>query len=76
MISRNEDHDPLFAVPFGIGTALTLDEAALLIELDDVYWSEEGILSVQVTLATLALLGATVLGARAFGRGEEEVLGV
>ncbi len=75
VISRNEDHDPLFAVPFGIGAAMTLDEAALLIELDDVYWSQEGVLSVQVTLATLALLGATVLGARAFGRGEDEVLG-
>ncbi len=75
VISRDESLDPWFAVPFGVGTALTLDEAALLIELEDVYWSEEGVLSVQVTLATLALLGATALGARAFGRGEEEVLG-
>jgi hypothetical protein len=71
---RNEAFDPLFAVPFGIGTALTLDEAALLVELEDVYWSEEGVLSVQVTLATIAMLGALALGLRAFRRGEAEVL--
>lgn len=75
VISRDEDLDPWLAVPFGIGTALTFDEAALLVEFEDVYWSEEGVLSVQVTLATLALLGATALGARAFSRGEDEVLG-
>lgn len=75
VISRNEDHDPIFAVPLGVGAALTLDEAALLIELEDVYWSEEGVLSVQVTLGTLALLGATALGLRAFRRGEPPVLG-
>ncbi len=75
VISRNEGHDPWFAIPFGIGTALTLDEAALLIELEDVYWSEEGILSVQVSLAALAMLGATALGLRLLERGEDEVLG-
>ena len=74
VISRNDAHDPWLAVPFGIGTALTLDEAALLVELEDVYWSEEGVLSVQVTLAALALLGATALAARAFNRGEATVL--
>lgn len=75
VISRNDDHDAWLAIPFGAGAALTLDEAALLVELEDVYWSEEGILSVQVTLAALALLGATALGIRALGRGEDEVLG-
>ena len=74
IVVRDEALDPLFAVPFGIGTALTLDEAALLVELEDVYWSEEGVLSVQVTLATMALLGALALGLRVLRRGEAEVL--
>ena len=30
------------AVPFGVGMGLTLDESALLLELDDVYWSARG----------------------------------
>ena len=46
------------AIPFGVGVALVLDEAALLLELDDVYWSDEGKLSVQIAFAALGLLGA------------------
>ena len=76
ILSRNEDHDPLLAVPFGIGAALTLDESALLLRLDDVYWSEEGILSVQITLATASLVAASALAVRILRRGEERVLEV
>ena len=28
---------------------MTLDESALLLELEDVYWTEEGVLSLQIT---------------------------
>jgi hypothetical protein len=48
----------LVALPFGIGVALVLDESALLIELDDVYWTEEGLLSVQIVFASMAMLSA------------------
>ncbi len=72
--SREEALDPWLALPFGVGTALTLDEAALLVELEDVYWSEEGVLSLQVSLGTVALLGALTLGLRIVRRGEAEVL--
>lgn len=75
VVSRDETLDRWFAIPLGVGAALTMDEAALLVELEDVYWSEEGVLSVQASLATLSLLGATALGVRAFRRGEPEVLG-
>lgn len=74
VLSRDEDLDPLLAIPFGIGVALTLDESALLLRLDDVYWSEEGIVSVQITLAALALTSATALVVRALHRGEQVVL--
>jgi hypothetical protein len=30
-------------LPFGVGMGLTLDESALLLELEDVYWSREGL---------------------------------
>ena len=53
----------MLAVPFGVGMGLTLDESALLLELDDVYWSREGLLSVQITLAVTALLASTGAGA-------------
>jgi hypothetical protein len=74
IITRDEDLEPKLAVPFGIGMGLTLDESALLLELDDVYWSEEGILSVQVTLAVTAMLGSLTLALRFLRRGEQVVL--
>ena len=74
IISRDERHDPLLAVPFGVGAALTLDESALLLALDDVYWSEQGVLSVQITLAISAVASAIVVAARVLRRGEREVL--
>jgi hypothetical protein len=74
IISRDEAWDPWLAVPFGAGAALTLDEAALLVELEDVYWSPEGLLSVQVSLGAIAVLGALAVGGRMIRRGEAEVL--
>ena len=74
IVIRNDAVERWMALPFGVGMGLTLDESALLLELDDVYWSEEGILSVQITLAVTALLAATALAARVLMRGEQEVL--
>lgn len=74
IVTRDESLEPKLAVPFGVGMGLTLDESALLLELDDVYWSREGLLSVQITLAVTAMLGAIALGLRFLRRGEEVVL--
>lgn len=62
------------AIPFGAGVALTLDESALLLKLDDVYWTEEGAVSVQVTLASFAVLSTLLVGLRVLRRGERAVL--
>jgi len=62
MGSQSETTRRWLAVPFGGGAALVLDEAALLLELEDVYWSEEGVLSLQVAFAALALLAAVGYG--------------
>jgi lysyl-tRNA synthetase, class II len=65
----------VFAVLFGVGTALVLDEFALIFHLQDVYWSEEGRKSIDaVILATggtlLVLLGAFPPGLREIGDDE------
>lgn len=52
----------LGAVLVGVGTSLVLDEFALLLRLDDVYWQEEGRLSVQVVALACACLGLVLLG--------------
>lgn len=74
ILTRDETLEPWLAVPFGAGMGLTLDESALLLELEDVYWSREGLLSVQITLAVMAMLGALMLGLRFLRRGEQVVL--
>ena len=51
---------------------LTMDEAALLLDLRDVYWTRQGLLSVQVSLGVTATLAATILGLRMLRRGEEK----
>jgi hypothetical protein len=74
IVARNPRLDRLLAVPFGVGVALTLDESALLLKLDDVYWTEEGLVSVQITLATSAMLSTLALVLRVLKRGEATVL--
>jgi len=72
--SRRDEFDRWLAIPFGIGIALVLDESALLLRLEDVYWSEEGVLSVQVGLAASSLLAALAYLARMIRKGEGHVL--
>jgi hypothetical protein len=74
ILTRDERLEPRLAVPFGVGMGLTLDESALLLELDDVYWTREGLLSVQITLAVTALLASLALALRFLRRGEHVVL--
>ena len=54
----------------GSGIGLTFDESALLLELEDVYWTEEGLVGVQITLAVASLLARSVLALRILRRGE------
>jgi hypothetical protein len=70
--TRSERMEATFAVAFGAGMGLTMDEAALLLDLEDVYWTRQGLLSVQVSLGVTATLAATILGLRVLRRGEEK----
>ncbi len=71
LTAGNERVESALALPFGIGMGLTMDEAALLLDLEDVYWTRQGLLSVQVSLGVTATLAATILGLRMLRRGEE-----
>ena len=69
--TRSDRAESALAVPFGVGMGLTMDEAALLLDLRDVYWTRQGLLSVQISLGVTATLAATILGLRMLRRGEE-----
>ncbi len=47
---------------FGIGAGLTIDEFALWVYLDDVYWAEEGRSSIDATVLAAAAMGLLLLG--------------
>jgi hypothetical protein len=52
----------IFAGLFGIGAGLTLDEFALWLHLEDVYWSEEGRRSVDAVVIASVVAGLVLLG--------------
>lgn len=55
------------AVVFGVGAGLLLDEFALIVHLDDVYWTEAGRRSVEVVVLTAAFVGLVLSGFSPFG---------
>jgi hypothetical protein len=71
-LGRETPWAEIFAGLFGCGAALVLDEFALILRLDDVYWSEQGRLSVDAVFLATAALGLLLLGSAPFGIGDEE----
>lgn len=59
---------PMTAAAYGSGLALIVDELALLLDLSDVYWANDGRVSVDVAVAGVAA-GGTLLAAVPFWRG-------
>lgn len=54
---------------FGVGAALVLDEFALILHLDDVYWSAKGRKSIDAVVLAAGVTGLLLLGALPFGIG-------
>jgi hypothetical protein len=55
------------AVLFGIGAGLTVDEFALWVYLDDVYWAKEGRASIDAVVVASAAMLLVLLGVQPFG---------
>ena len=60
----------LIAIGFGVGAGFTLDEFALWVRLEDVYWAEEGRASFDAVVCTVAFGALVVIGTRPFGLDE------
>jgi hypothetical protein len=56
----------ILAILFGIGVGLTLDEFALWLNLEDVYWSERGRRSIDAVIVAAGVAGIALLGVRAW----------
>ena len=70
LLTDDDALEDRLAVPMGVGMGLTFDEAALLLDLRDVYWTRQGLLSVQLSFGLTAILGSAILGMRMLQRGE------
>jgi hypothetical protein len=70
LLTDDDALEQRLAIPMGAGFGLTFDEAALLLDLRDVYWSREGLLSVQLSLGATAILSTAILTMRMLRRGE------
>ncbi len=71
LLTESDELEDRLAVPMGVGMGLTFDEAALLLDLRDVYWTREGLLSVQLSLGATAILSIAILTQRMLRRGEQ-----
>jgi hypothetical protein len=67
LLDLNQAASALRAVLFGAGSALLLDEFALVLNLADVYWAPQGRESIDAVVAFAAVLFIAVLG-RGFWR--------
>lgn len=56
---------------FGVGAGLTIDEFALWVYLDDVYWAEEGRSSIDATVIAAAAMALVVMGVNPLDTGTE-----
>jgi hypothetical protein len=70
LLTDDEVLEERLAITAGVGMGLTFDEAALLLDLRDVYWTREGLLSVQLSLGATAILSIAILTQRMLRRGE------
>src|SRR5438034_6121043 len=59
----------ILAVLFGIGAGFTLDEFALWLRLEDVYWAEQGRASVEAVMIATVFAAFIVVGAVPFPTG-------
>ena len=57
----------VLATLFGVGAALALDEFALWLHVDDVYWSEEGRKSIDAVMVAAVVALAMLVGASPVG---------
>lgn len=70
---RSLRRHPVLACSYGAGVALIVDELALLLDLSDVYWANEGRVSVDAAVGTIALGGALLAATSFWGAAAREI---
>ncbi|MCG8968973.1 MULTISPECIES: hypothetical protein [Streptomyces] len=74
LVKRSARARAWMGLSYGVGMALIVDEAALLISLEDVYWDTEGWVSIALAIALIAVVGgvlAVTHGRRGSARNQD-----
>lgn len=71
--SERATRHPMTGIAYGAGAALIADEAALLLNLKDVYWGAKGQTSINVVIGILATLGVYIAAAPFFDDAVREI---
>jgi hypothetical protein len=72
-LERHRRH-PLTVTAYGSGVALVIDEVALLIDLQDVYWAKDGRWGVDVAIGTIAMGGLYLAAVPFWHRAARQVV--
>ncbi|WP_211191593.1 hypothetical protein [Actinoplanes sp. TBRC 11911] len=70
-VNGSRPFSEISGVLIGVGSSLILDEFALILHLQDVYWSPQGQLSVQLVALALSGMGLVLLGMNPFSANAE-----
>lgn len=70
LVDRSPRTRRWMGLALGVGIALIVDEAALLIELRDVYWQDTGAVSVGVAVLIIGIAGSVLVATREDGDDE------
>lgn len=70
LVNRSARWHTWMGLGYGIGLALVVDETALLIRLEDVYWDRQGMVSVAAALMVIGVAGTLLALTRPDDEGE------
>lgn len=74
LVEREPSWRVWMGILYGVGLALVVDEAALLIQLKDVYWTGAGGVSVAIALILIGVVGSFLALTRARGLDDQDSL--
>ncbi|MEX1909579.1 hypothetical protein L6241_14935 [Janibacter sp. Y6] len=70
LVDRSARTRSVMGAALGVGVALIVDEIALLVTLEDVYWTSEGWSSVAVAVIIIGVVGSALVATRS-GRQDD-----
>ncbi|MGW7067243.1 hypothetical protein ACWGIY_14720 [Streptomyces sp. NPDC054878] len=72
LVDRSARTRAWMGLAYGVGLALIVDEAALLISLEDVYWDTQGGVSIALAIAVIGVAGSVLAITRGRRASKEE----